>query len=138
MQKGGLQRKLPDLAIKPVEPPEYKPPVGAQEWSYTQDYGDGHGVLVVQHIYRNLVVDFAIMQTYDDGTTTHNIARIDCCHGSVHRHVFAKDGTDLVDRDIIRPIIVGREEWNTVDEEFEPCLDKMEREFLENYRRWAK
>lgn len=136
--KGRSTRKLPDMSIPPAELPEYKPPVGGEVMEYPVDLGDGHNLLIRQVIYRGMTVDFAIMQFHEIEGESRQIARIDCCHGSVHRHVMSRSGDDSIDGDVIQEIAVDQNPWSIVDGQFEPCLDKMQNEFLENYRRWEK
>ena len=136
--KGRGMRRLPDMGIKPTPVPEYRPPAGGDVWEYPIYLGEGHMLLVRQVIYRGKVVDFAIMQFYGEDEDRSEIARIDCCHGCIHRHLFDKKGNDIMDRDVIAEIVVGQDEWATVDAAFEGCSDRMQSEFMENYRRWAK
>lgn len=136
--KGRSRRRLPDMSIEPAAAPEYRPPTGGEVCEYPIYLGEGHELVVRQVIYRKKIVDFAIMQFYGEGEERRQIARIDCCHGCIHRHVFNKKGDDILDRDVIKEIIVGQDEWATIDAAFEDCSDRMQREFMENYRRWAK
>lgn len=140
MGRNRKSNKAPrDMTILETEP-EYRPPEGGacDIVEYPIDIGDGHRLLVHQKIYRGMVVDFAIMQFYDSGGDSHEIARIDCCHGMVHRHVFDRTGEDLMGRQEIKRIHVGKDEWATVDAEFGPCLERLLKEFEENHRRWAR
>nr|WP_231716035.1 type II secretion system F family protein [Arthrobacter zhangbolii] len=128
-----------DMSIK-VEDQEYRPPdvSSCDVVEYPFDLGDGHSLFVTQRIYRKKIVDFAIMQLFTEGDKQHEIARIDCCHGVVHRHVFDRQGNDLVDRQILRKIEVSQNPWDTVDSEFGICNDRMSTEYMENYRRWSR
>lgn len=101
------------------------------------DLGEGHSLLVRQHTYRGLIVDFAIMQLFSVDGDEFEIARIDCCWGTVHRHVFDRKGNDMMDHQEIKRIVSGPGAWETVNAEFEPCYERMMTEFMENHRRWA-
>lgn len=136
--KGRSTRRLPDMSMEPAPAPEYRPPHGGDLCEYPISLDAEHMLLVRQVTYRGKIVDFAIMQFYGEGEAQREIARIDCCHGSIHRHRFDKKGNDVLDRDVIKEIVVGQDEWATVDAAFDSCMGKMQLEFMENYRRWAK
>lgn len=98
---------------------------------------DGHRLEVQAWVQRGKVVDFAIMQLAEvEGRDVH-VARIDCCHGSVHRHVFDEDGNDLLDRQVIQ-VIPERHSAEVVDREYQLSLDKMLGEWRENVRQWGR
>ncbi len=86
---------------------------------------------------RGLFVDFAIQQLYiyEDGGET-EVARIDCCHGIIHRHQFVKStGEDIYDR---RPIatIPAADGWQVVHHGYDEAYEIMLSEFNENEKRW--
>ncbi|GAA2031451.1 hypothetical protein GCM10009720_09620 [Yaniella flava] len=50
--------------------------------------------------------------------------------------MFNKKQEDFVDRQPIHEIVVDGSEWETVDAWFQYCVDKMEKEWAHNVRRW--
>lgn len=119
---------------------EYKPPAAhiCEETTYPIFLDEHHELVVAQSVYKGKVVWFAIMQYYTEGSVRTEIARIDCCHGYVHRHVFGSDGEDLNDGRVIEHIPVGDGSWAFVDTMFAECYERMVNEYLENFRRWSK
>lgn len=98
------------------------------------DLGEGHEVYIKQQLYKNLTVDFAIMQYYTDMEVRHEVQRVDCCHSEVHEHIFSR--TKKERRRVIAEIHVDHEPWKTVDAEYEPAYDRYIDGFQENQRRW--
>lgn len=138
MQPGRDRRKLPHHDLTP-EAEIYVPPC----YSDLDDrlelpiYDESGHVLTHRiDIYRGKIVDFAIMHQFKTDTRVLDVARIDCCHGVIHRHVFNRRQEDLVDQQPIHKIIVDGSEWETVDKWFEPCANKMDNEWESNVRRW--
>lgn len=138
MQPGRDRRKLPHHDLTP-DPEVYVPPpfelLDARLELPIHDEG-GHLLTYRQDIYRGKIVNFAIMHQFTTDTRVLDVARIDCCHGVIHRHVFNRRQDDVVDRQPIHTIIVDGTEWDTVDAWFEPCANKMDREWESNVRRW--
>jgi hypothetical protein len=134
-QGGKFKGRLADMASKP-EPAEYRPPPTSAgdvlEWPIILSPTDV--LLVRQHVYRKKTVDFAFMQLHHDGEQ-HEVARIDCCHGVVHRHQFNRDGVDVMDRRPIQ-VIPPASGHDTVNALFDVCYGRMMEEYEENLRRW--
>ncbi|WP_146237497.1 DUF7718 family protein [Georgenia satyanarayanai] len=89
-------------------------------------------------IYRGKIVDFAIMQlsVRDDGEEVH-VARIDCCHGTVHRHQYDRRGRDVYERREI-VAIPATDGWEVVDAAYAEASETMFNEWEENLRRWRQ
>lgn len=138
MQPGRSRRKLPQHDLTP-EPVIYVPPdfEDLDERLELPIYdADGHMLTYRQDIYRGKIVDFAIMHQFKTDGRVLDVARIDCCHGVIHRHVFNVKQEDLVDHQPIHNIVVDGFEWETVDSWFLICAEKMEKEWEHNVRRW--
>lgn len=86
--------------------------------------------------YRNRIVDFAFMQLTKSYDKWVEVARIDCCGGTIHRHQFDQDGVDLYDHLLIKPIPRDGREWDTVNDSYEVMFDDMMDRWQENLRRW--
>lgn len=136
--RGRGTRKLPDMSEGLPEAVQYKPPDKSMGsiLDYPIDLATGHYLVIRQHIYRENAVDFAVMQFYEDDDGRYEVARIDCCHGEVHRHGFKRNSKEET-RHSIQQITVDGSQWATVNTQYESCLEKMTSEFMENYRRWA-
>lgn len=116
-----------------MPPPEHT--CIANEWPVDLAQGRFH---VRQRIYRNKIVDFAIMQLHAEATASQGqIARIDCCHGTVHRHRFDKQGRDILDGRVICNIPVDTG-WSVVDSLFQQCWDQMVSQAAENLKAWSQ
>jgi len=88
----------------------------------------------MQAIYRGRIVDFAIQQEAELDGDWAEVARIDCCHSTIHRHQFNQAGTDTYDRRVIQNI--PKEGWDVVNAAFQGAVDVMLSEWEENHRRW--
>lgn len=138
--KGRLPRKrrLVDMATRPEEFCYQPPPredCDPDHWVFP--ISEDQRLEVQSWVFRGKVVDFAIMQVLADKGEDVHIARIDCCHGRVHRHVFAANGDDLVEGQVIQ-VISDRNSAEMVDREFGLALDKMQGEWRENARQWGR
>ncbi|GAA3854788.1 DUF7718 family protein [Streptomyces sedi] len=134
---GGKGRKLANMGVAP-KPPLYSPPTvpPADEVDYAMDL-DGENKLYVRlRTYRGRIVDFAIMQRTLLYERWEEIARIDCCGGTIHRHLFSRDGEILLDHDLIRDIPHGEGSWAVVDDGYLPALDELQERWESNLRRW--
>ncbi|CAN3980453.1 hypothetical protein [Kitasatospora purpeofusca] len=133
---GKRRSRLVDMVTIPKQ---YKPPAcpPAVEMNFPLELTETDHLHVRQVLYRDRVVDFAIMQlTWEDGTR-HEVARIDCCHSVIHRHQFAKDGRDLdghLEIKVIPPD--GGDRWNIVHAGYFEALSVMQEEWADNLRRW--
>ena len=130
-------RRLADMADRPPSGAAYRPPPrsACDEVVYPVAVEEGHELVIRQQIYRGKIVDFSIQQrTLDDGQW-HDVARIDCCHSTVHRHQTYRTATGRNDIVVIREI--PSEGWDVVNEAFATAMDVMEDEWEENLRRWS-
>ncbi|WP_412735977.1 hypothetical protein [Krasilnikovia sp. MM14-A1259] len=127
-------------APKP-KPATYEPPpaddctVDVFQTYPTGSDNDGQMLVVRIWVYRALIVDFAINQVIEVDGSWKDVARIDCCGGTVHRHQFDKDGNDLIGHKLIReiPPDAGGE---VVNEAYKEALAVMHDEYDDNLRRW--
>ncbi|WP_433230537.1 DUF7718 family protein [Micromonospora sp. CA-248260] len=117
-----------DVYRRPTCPP-------AEEFPVDADLAPGHRLIMRPRIYKGRVVDFALQQMArrEDGDWV-EVARIDCCHSTIHRHQFVADGTDIYDRRVIQQI--PKDGWEVVNAAFEPAVEAMMAEWEENVRRW--
>lgn len=130
------------MAIQPSPAPEYRPPTKVEEVEFPVDLGDLQ-LVVRQSIYRDKIVDFALMLDLVDSTgeVRVNICRVDCCHGTVHRHDFRKDKSKERDETTKLHVIDARPEmhpWDQIDKQFLIQYDAMVDQYQELYRRWAQ
>ena len=132
-------RGLVDMSEQVAEYQYVPPPAHECEPNhYVVPLADEQRLEVQSWVQRGLVVDFAIMQivTDDQGVDIH-IARIDCCHGTVHRHVFDARGEDTINGQVIT-VIPEKDSAKTVDSEYSLACDRMEAEWQENSRQWGR
>ncbi len=130
-----VDRKLPDLSIRPVEE-TYRPPEGGTDLVVPIDLGEGLSVTSVSTIYRSWVVNFALSTYFEEQGTRYCLARIDCCWGSVHRHRFDRDGNDELDHDPIHKIVLDSTQWEQIDRLYIECYDRVLDEAVDNLKRW--
>ena len=140
--RGRGRRKLPDMGVRPSPDPIYSPPSFSQadvtEWPVDL----GEMLLVVrQTVHKGLVVDFALMlYNLDVETDTKDeICRIDCCHGTIHRHNFRRGHRDEMEPVVLESIDArpGQDPWQQVNDQFQPLYEKLLSEAEELKRRWA-
>lgn len=130
-------RRLADMGTEPVPESPYVPPPAAacSEDVFPVMITEADRFHVRLRSYRGKIVDFAITQlTTVDGVGEVTVARIDCCHGSVHRHQFNREGDDIYDHRVIRAIPLKG--WDVVDEAYTEAYETMFNEWDENLRRW--
>lgn len=82
------------------------------------------------------IVDFSISQLVNDAGEWHDVARIDCHHGSIHRHQFTRGGNQT--RQVIRHIPPGQEGHDVVNDGYTPAYELMFNEWEESLRRWGQ
>ena len=90
MQPGRSRRKLPKHDLTPG-PKIYSPPgfEDLDERLILPIYeAGGHMLTHRLDICGGKIVDFAIMHQFKTDGRVLDVARIDCCHGIIHRHVF--------------------------------------------------
>lgn len=127
------------LADMTTVPKQYKPPgvPPAIERNYTLDITDTDMLKVREVVYRKFIVDFAIMQLTWQAEDWQHVARIDCCHGMIHRHQFDQQGNNLDGHAEIK-VIPGEDDsrWEIVQDGYWAALGTMQEEWEENLRRW--
>ncbi|MEV0006068.1 hypothetical protein AB0H28_27815 [Micromonospora sp. NPDC050980] len=86
----------------------------AEEELIDADLAEGHRIIMRPRWYKGRIVDFALQQLTqrEDGEWA-EVARIDCCHSTIHRHQFTFDGKDLYDHRVIQQI--PKEGWDVVN-----------------------
>lgn len=130
------EQRLADMST-PAQ--HYKPPPipPAVQLNLPIELTETDELRVRQVMYKEKIVDFAIMQICYDGEECNEIARIDCCHSMIHRHQFTRDGNDLYDHLEIKAIPAdGGDRWNIVHAGYYDALGLMQEEWAENLRRW--
>ncbi|MBU8578038.1 hypothetical protein [Brevibacterium luteolum] len=97
LNPGKRQRKLPDMSV--FEPEQYTPPdpddCEIDEYTFVVS-GQLKGHYRIHHM-NGKVVDFSIALLHDQSIRDdRNLARSDCDHGCIHRHLYLKDGSDAL------------------------------------------
>lgn len=115
----------------------YRPPQFASRSDYTLDLPSvGHQLKVRLLTYRNMVVDFAVVQVFHLDGVPCRVAKIDCDRGRVHRHQYIKStGEDILDHELMI-VIPQRKPFEVVDEWYDRSLHMMQYEWNDNFRRW--
>jgi hypothetical protein len=141
--KGRIIRRLADMGIYPRRE-HYKPPIGARKDRYDWPLCDENAepsvidkLIVRTKDYRGKIVDFAVMQIRVVDGEDKEIARIDCCGGTIHRHFYDRNGTDLLDHDPICAIPLGEKGQELINERFPEALKLINNEWEANVRRWS-
>lgn len=137
--RAAIERRLVDMAI-PEQPRRYSPPPSAVCEEMTVPVHlpmPGHQLRIRQVIYKDRIVDFAVIQVSRVDDSWVQVARVDCDGGSVHRHQFTQDGVDLMDHLLLAPIPEGTNgAWNVIEEWFDRAVRMMEDEWEGNHWRW--
>lgn len=120
-------------AVQVYEPPGVPP---AEETTYPIELSEDDRLVVRLRTYRKRIVDFAVMQETLVSGDWEQLARIDCCGGTVHRHLFTAEGVILLDHDLICHIPYGEKSWEVVDSSYGGALDEMDARWEDNLRRW--
>lgn len=131
------RHKLADMTITPPPEPHYVPPgldVAIQTVTPI-DITREDQMVVRQRFYRGKVADFAICQKVRVNGKWVDVARIDCCHSTIHRHQFNQEGIDLYDHRVIIEI-PAVEGWNVVDAGYDNAYNVMLNEWDQNLERW--
>lgn len=125
--------RLADLSIQP-EPVDWRPPPEECISNVYHVYvTDSDRVTNRMETHRGDLVDFAITQCHQpDGSEWQDVARVDCCHNEVHRHLYRDGGTEI-NRVVFREVSAQTDievgyDWGDrlINEQWE-----------ENVRRWA-
>jgi hypothetical protein len=84
-----------------------------------------------------LIVEFCVGQVIRQEDTWVAVARIDTCHGSVHKHqLFRKRPNDHLGQQHELARIPESNAWSFIDNWYLQALDHMQRHWTENLRRW--
>ncbi|MBK5995866.1 hypothetical protein JHN53_30400 [Streptomyces sp. MBT58] len=118
----------------------YTPPgtPPAAEQTFPIELSEENRLVVRLRTYRKKIVDYAVMQETSVAGEWVHVARIDCCGGTIHRHLVTQGGKTLLDHDLIRDIPYGEKSWEVVDDSYEGALDEMEERWEDNLRRWRR
>ncbi|MGW9383839.1 DUF7718 family protein [Streptomyces globisporus] len=127
------------MAAQPTVQVYAPPPVPpAEELTFPIGLSDDDRLVVRLRTYRKKIVDFAVMQETLVAGEWEQLARIDCCGGTVHRHLVSAEGTVLLDHAPIRDIPCGDKSWEVVDDSYEGALTDMQDSWHDNLRRWRR
>lgn len=128
-------RRLADMNIPPTSF-VYKPPKGGDIHEYSVQLAIEHELFVRQHIYRGIVVDFAIVQHFTGTEFPVEVARVDCRHGEVHEHQFGRTRGKLTRTVLER--IDDNDPWKIVNGYFYTCNDEWNdaEAWERRYRTW--
>lgn len=133
--RGRFLRRLADLTVRPPADHYRAPPDRlCFKDQYSLDLSEEVTLTVVYKVFRGLIVHFVINHSVLANPKSINIARIDTCHGMIHRHQYDQAGVDLLDHQLIRVIPAGR--YDVVNEGFPDALAIMQNEWEANLRRW--
>jgi hypothetical protein len=132
---GRLVRRLVDMTITP---PRDRCQVPRAAFSRTDKLPliDGELLVIRTAEFRGKIVDFAITQATSVGARWVNVARIDCCWGTVHRHLFDKNGEPLVDHEPICDIPTAPNGYEIVNQRYGEAWELMHNEWESSLRRW--
>jgi hypothetical protein len=130
-------KRLVDMSTPPPPDPVYEPPEDAEEYVFSHDSPRRDTEFKVRVLqYHGRYVYFAIMQMLKVDGCWHEVARIDCDHGYIHRHQFNSAGEDLWGRRRMCDIPAGEQGQRVVDGMYHKCVWIMQDERDENIRRW--
>lgn len=138
--------KVGDLADMTIVPEPESPTYELPDPEECEEYPDkvvlsaGHELYVRFLLWKDrLIVEFAIGQIVRHNGRWVEVARIDTCHASVHKHQLRKDRPDdtVGQREELEavPIVNG---WTTVDRWYDRALILMKDSWNENLRRWRR
>jgi hypothetical protein len=135
---GKRRSRLANMSLPGQREQAYRPPPvpPADQVVYPIELGPDDELRVRLVTYRSRIVDFAIMQFTRSHGVWVEVARVDCCGGSIHRHQFDQTGVDLFDHKVITPILRDGSEWDKVQAGYDIVLDDMMDRWQDNLRRW--
>lgn len=133
---------LANMTAHPPDPPSYELPDPDECVEYEDKIAlfYGHELSVRYRLWKDrLIVEFAVMQVVRHNGHWVEVARIDTCHGSIHKHQLSKarPGDRVGKRDELQSVPV-QNGWTVVDSWYEQALDHMQRYWTENLRRWRR
>lgn len=138
-EKGRPKRgRLADMTIHPQERRYYPPPLDAcDEMTVPVRLPQPGNELRLRYaVYRDLIVDFAVVQIVRVEGDWVNVAKIDCDRGVIHRHQYEREtGRDILDHEPLYEIPPDRG-WEVVDRWYDQAVQLMEDEWEDNLRRW--
>jgi len=82
------------------------------------------------------MVEFAVTQITRSRGKWIEVARIDTCHGHVHRHQLQRGSSDTVGDVRSLEVIPADRGWEVIDRWYEQALAMMQNEWKDNLRRW--
>jgi len=133
---GRILRRIVDLGFYP-EAELYRPPRGAAERTHEIPLPAGERLTIRVQEYRGKTVDFAITQQTPAKRRWSSVARIDCCGGTIHEHLFDRFGNKLKDHKWICDIPSGQAGWEVVHAKYPEAYEMMEKNWEDNLRRWS-
>lgn len=130
---------LVDMGIYPNDECYQPPPAGDCESVPLPaiDLDEGHRIGFTRYYRKGtaVLIYFGINQSVRVGETDDwsDVARIDCSHGTVHRHQFTQSGLNR--QEVLEDLTVQRGE-QTINRWYERASRIMLEEWQENLRRW--
>lgn len=135
--KGRPQREsgLADMSVIPAQDDVrwFPDPNEVESWPVTMPL-EGLGRINGRqglHVESGRLIEFAMTAEIESGAVWYQVARVDTCHGEVHRHLFSHDGHEL-DRKVLFPIYDPKD----VDHGWEEGVKLLVAGWEEHVRRW--
>ncbi|MFN2495323.1 MAG: hypothetical protein ABR608_05370 [Pseudonocardiaceae bacterium] len=120
----------------------YQPPPrsACDVLNFPVDLGEEHGVRHMLHVniwlYKGRIVRFSLQQVVIVDSQHCLVARIDTCHGEVHRHVFDRTGQEIAPTQLYATVPPHGQD--VVEDWYERAYDLMARDWPEFVRRWRR
>lgn len=93
-----------------------------------------HVLYLKIHFYKGKIVWFSMEQSLIDRSgTRHQVGRIDCCDGEIHRHVFDRSGQQVDRKNLVTIPVQGH---NVVHSEYERYYGDMIDNWEQRVRTW--
>jgi hypothetical protein len=121
-----------------VEPVEFPADTFDDIPAFLDGVEQRHVLVLRQRTYRGKVEDFNLTQLLYLGEEQHEIARIDCCGGTIHLHLHSRDQGVLVDHGLIEKIPPRPAGVRVVDTASTQMWDRMIDNWCEHLRRWDR
>jgi len=133
--------QLVDKTILPPDDPAYElpPPEECEDVTWPHVLSPRDELRARMNLWQGTrMVEFAITQIRRDADGTwQEVARVDTCHGVVHKHQLWRGSSDTVGQRTELERIPPERGWETVDKWYDLALTLMQDGWQENLRLWG-
>jgi hypothetical protein len=97
----------------------------------------GHELRLWSAVYRNLIVNFSVVQRVRIEGRWVDVAKIQCDEGVIQRHQSRRSNGESVWKQVLINVIPPSRGWEVVDRGYVDAVQMMQDEWEHNLRRWS-